>query len=225
LSKILLVDDDVLLGETLQELFLARDLNLEIAHTAEDGLQLLNAFEYELILLDWNLPGMSGVALCEQYRKNGGLSHIIFLTSESDVSKKEEALDAGGDDYLVKPFDERELFARIRSVMRRSLNSFSEEIKIGELHFKIDSRVIACNNKTVQLTPKESQLLQFLLRHRDRPYTGQRLFDAIWPSDADVSAQTVKVLINNLRDKLSKVGQRDLIKTVVGSGYVIENRD
>ncbi|MBA4077942.1 MAG: hypothetical protein C0508_23135 [Cyanobacteria bacterium PR.023] len=221
--KVLIVDDDLALGEALKDCLLAQQLTVEVATTGEDAIQLLSTFEYDLILLDWNLPGMNGLTVCRKYRETHGMSHVIFLTSESDISKKEDALDAGGDDYLVKPFETRELLARMRSVMRRSLKIESTVLKVNQLDFRPVERIATANNKQIQLTPKEALLLEFLMRHPDRPYTGQRLFNAIWPSDTDASAETVKVWIGNLRNKLSKIDQKDFIKTVVGSGYVVES--
>ncbi|MBS1996330.1 MAG: response regulator transcription factor [Cyanobacteria bacterium SZAS LIN-2] len=221
--KILIVDDDLALGEALKDALLGQGYTVEVATSGEDALQLLTAFEYDLILLDWNLPGMNGLSVCRQFREANGLSYIIFLTSESDISKKEDALDAGGDDYLVKPFEIRELLARMRSVTRRSLKVIKDELKVNQVVLQPEERIASCNNKKIQLTPKEALLLEFLMRHPDRPYTGQRLFNAIWPSDADVSAETVKVWMSNLRGKLSKIGQKDFVKTVVGSGYVVES--
>jgi DNA-binding response OmpR family regulator len=224
MTKILIVDDDLQFGESLKDSLCEQSLAVEVATTGEDALQLLSTFEYDIILLDWNLPGLNGPSVCQQYREANGLSYIIFLTSESDISKKEHALDAGGDDYLVKPFEVRELLARMRSVMRRSLKvSGVELLKIQNVTFETTERIVSANEKRIQLTPKEAQLLEFLMRHPNRPYTGQRLFNAVWSSDSDASAETVKAWMSNLRNKLSKIGQREFIKTVAGSGYVIES--
>lgn len=225
MTKILLVDDDLELGEALKDSFAEQGLSLEIATTGEDAVQLLETFDFDIILLDWNLPGINGLSVCRRYREANGCSYVIFLTSENDIKRKEEALDAGGDDYLVKPFDLRELFARMRSVMRRSLKVHKVDLKVKDVVLEPGERIVHSNNKKVQLTPKEALLLEYLMRHTNRPFTGARLFNAIWPSDADASAETVKVWMSNLRSKLSKIGQKDFIKTVLGSGYVVESDD
>lgn len=223
MTKILLVDDDLQLGDTLKDSFQEHGLSLEVATTGEDAVQLLENFEYDIILLDWNLPGINGLSVCQRYRQANGSSYIIFLTSENDIQHKEDALDAGGDDYLVKPFELRELFARMRSVMRRSIKIHNTQLKVKNVAFDPADRVVISNEKKVQLTPKEALLLEYLMRHTDRPFTGARLFNAIWPSDSNASAETVKVWMSNLRNKLAKIGQKDFIKTVVGSGYVVES--
>lgn len=225
MTKILLVDDDLQLGDTLKDSFQEHGLSLEVATTGEDAVQLLAAFEYDIILLDWNLPGINGLSVCQRYRQANGSSYIIFLTSENDIQHKEDALDAGGDDYLVKPFELRELFARMRSVLRRSIKIHKAELKVKNVVFDPAERAVFSNEKKVQLTPKEALLLEYLMRHTDRPFTGARLFTAIWPSDSNASAETVKVWMSNLRNKLAKIGQKDFIKTVVGSGYVVESEE
>jgi len=224
-GKYLLVDDDLVLGAKVQESFAAHGLDLEWVTSGGDALQMLANYEYELILLDWNLPDMTGLVICQQYRKGRGEAYIIFLTGESDLENKEKALDSGGDDYLVKPFDFRELFARMRSVMRRALVLKEEEIRIGEVAFHIEQRTVTANGEKVQLTSKESAMLEILMRHPDRPYNAQRLMSAAWPSDSEASVDTVRTWMKLLRQKLARLGKADFIKTVVGAGYVIEGAD
>ena len=223
MSKLLLVDDDVDLGLKLKEWLASKSLNLEIVHSGEDALQLLLSFEFDLILLDWNLPGMTGLSVCKAYRERGGKSYIIFLTGQGEIENKEKALDAGGDDYLVKPFEVRELFARIKSVMRRSIEINTEKLVIKDVSLDPEARLLSVHGTNVVLTPKECALLEYLMRHANRPFNAQRLLSAVWPSETGASADTVRTWMKNLRTKLATVGKEDFIKTVVSSGYVIES--
>ncbi len=222
MSKILLVEDDVKLGNQLQELFAASSLHLEIATSAEDALQLLRGFDYDLILLDWDLPGMSGLDLCKQYRASGGQSYIVFLTGHHSIEAKEQALDAGADDYVTKPFDIREVFARMRSVRRRALIMTPDLLEASGVTLDPVGQIVSCGDRSVRLTGKESALLEYLMRHPDRPFNAQKLLNAVWPSDSDASVHTVRTWMHYLRLKLADLGKADLIKTVSGAGYVVE---
>lgn len=222
MSKILLIEDDIDLATKLQELFSANGLLLEIATSAEDGMQLLVTFQYEMLLLDWDLPVMSGLEFCRRYRAQGGRAYIVFLTGKHSIEAKEQAFDAGADDYVTKPFDVREVFARMKSIRRRSLEIMTEVLQIRSVSLDPASRVVRCGEASIHLTAKECALLEHLMRHPDRSFNAQKLLNAIWPSDSDVSVETVRTWIRYLRVKLTELGQPDLIKTVAGAGYVIE---
>ncbi|MBS1992472.1 MAG: response regulator transcription factor [Cyanobacteria bacterium SZAS LIN-3] len=224
MSKFLLIDDDIELGYRLRDWLEAKSIQLEIANTGGDGLQMLHSFQYELILLDWRLPDMTGLEVCRKFRQNGGNTHIIFLTGENSIDNKEEGLLSGGDDYIVKPFDMRELYARIKTVLRRSLDTIPEKLEIQGVVLDADSRKVYVDAVAVAVTPRECALLEYLMRHANRPYSAQRLLAAIWPSEAEVSEGTVRTCVLNLRKKLAGAGKPDLIKQVVSSGYVIENK-
>lgn len=223
MSKFLLVDDDVELGLRLKDYFLQKSINLEIAVSGEDAIQLLTAFDFDLILLDWMLPGVTGLDLCRYYRNHGGQTHIIFLTGEGDIDNKEKALQSGGDDYIVKPFDLRELSARIGSVLRRSINIINEAITIRGVTLDTQNRTLTTPLTALKLTPKEAMMMEYLMRHRNRPFSAGKLLSAIWPSETDVSVGTVRTAMHNLRQKLASAGQEFFIKSIANSGYVIED--
>lgn len=224
MAKILLVEDDPDLTSRLKDWFAAEKHMLETAASGEDGLQLLSNFEYDIVLLDWTLPGVSGLDVCKRYRSNGGTTFVIFLTGKGDIASKEQALDCGADDYLVKPFDARELSARIRSVMRRPASLLPSELRIGDIVLDPQSRILSANGKTCQLMPKEAALLEHFMRHPNRVYGSKNLLDAVWSSEAEASTETVRSWLRNLRGKLVSVGVENLIKTIPGSGYLIEYR-
>ena len=202
MSKFLLIDDDLDLGHRLKDWFAAKSITLEVAVNGADGLQLLSAYQYDLILLDWQLPDTTGLEICKKYRRDGGKTHIIFLTGEGSIDNKEDGLMAGGDDYIVKPFDIRELYARVHSVLRRNLDTIPEKLEIQGVVLDAQARCIQVDAATIALTPRECAVLEYLMRHANRPYTAQRLLAAIWPSDAEVSEGTVRTCVLNLRKKL-----------------------
>ena len=218
----LLVDDDIELSTQLQAAFAVENLELAISHSAEAALLLMVQVKFDLLILDWDLPGMDGVTLCRRNRENGGGSYVIFLTGHGDISSKEAALEAGGDDFLTKPFYVRELLARIRSVTRRSPDFIADVITIKGLSLATDQRAIIVGDKQAELTKKECALLEYLMRHPNRPITAQKLLTAVWPSETDSSVETVRTWMMHLREKLSELGKPDFIKTVVRAGYVIE---
>lgn len=224
MSKFLLVDDDVGLCNQLRDWFREKAIELEIAGNGGDALQLLKSYNYEMIFLDWHLPDTTGLIVCQKFRAMGGKTHIIFLTGEGDIECKEAALFSGGDDYLVKPFDVRELYARVRSVLRRPIESVSEAVEIAGLILDVQARTATVGDRQVHLTPREAAILEYLIKHANRPFSASRLLSAVWPSESDASEGTVRTCILNLRKKLEVIGKGDLIKLVVNSGYVIEKK-
>jgi OmpR-family two-component system manganese-sensing response regulator len=222
MAKILLVEDDANLADKIKFWFSQQGDQLEHASTGEDGLHLLGSFSYDIVLLDWTLPGITGLEVCKRYRKSGGTTPIIFLTGRNDIESKEQGLDLGADDYVVKPFDARELSARIRSILRRPTSLLPSDIRIGEIVLEPKTRTLTVNGASHHLMPRESALLEYLMRHPNRIFGSKELLDAVWSSESDTSTETVRSWMRNLRNKLSAAGVDGLIKTVPGSGYIIE---
>ena len=194
----------------------------EFVESGEDALQLLANFKFDVILLDWTMPGISGLDVCRAFRKNGGVTPIIFLTGKGDIASKEEAFELGADDYVVKPYDVRELNLRVRSLLRRPAGLLPTELSVGPLSLDPVARVVKADGRTVQLRPKESALLEYLLRHPNTPVSTQALLSAVWPSESEAAPHTVRTWMKYLRERLSEVGQQELIKTVKPLGYMIE---
>lgn len=209
----------------LTEWLASRGFLVETVGTGEDALQMLANFQFDVLMLDWELPGISGLDVCRQYRLSGGTSFIIFLTGKGDISNKEQGLEFGADDYLVKPFDSRELVARIRSLLRRPAGLLPNEVRIGDVLLNPEKRILVVNGASHPLTQMEAALLEYLMRHPNRIFGSKNLLDAVWPSSKDVSTDTVRSWMRNLRKKLEAAGQRDLIKTIPGSGYIIDLED
>lgn len=226
MAKILIVDDDKELAKALSMFLTTLGLVVETCESGEDALQLLGGFEYDLIVLDWTLPGITGHDVCRKFRDDGGQTPIIFLTGKEHVSFLETALDSGADDYMVKPFEARELFARIKALLRRRTGTYVPELKVGQLVLKPEMNVLVTpTGEVVRLRVKESALLEYLVRHPNRTFNAQQLLNAVWPSDSEGTTNSVRTWMNFLRRKLEAAGQADLIKTVAGAGYMIEDKN
>lgn len=225
MAKILLVEDDTELAERLEDWFSLENHTIEVVHNGEDAQQMLGSFEFDVVVLDWGLPGaLTGVDVCRNYRKGGGQAPIIFLTGKGDIPSREEGLDSGGDDYLVKPFDIRELSARVRSLLRRPKGILPTELVVQEVALRLEDRTVSFQGQSVHLMPKQCALLEYLMRHPNRPFGAKALLDAVWPSDSEASEDTVRTCMKTLRRQLGSLGKEELIKTVLGSGYLIEDK-
>ncbi len=225
MAKILLVEDDAELAAKLKVWFSDEGYIFETVNTGEDALQMLKNFQFDVVLLDRTLPEMSGIEVCKRFRASGGRTPIIFLTGLGEVADKLEGLDLGADDYVVKPFDVRELSSRIRSVMRRASGLLHNELKCGNLVLHAPSHTMYVDDVPYRLMPTESALLEHFLRHPNRFFGSKDILDAVWPSDSSASSQTVRSWMRNLRQKLESAGKSDLIRTVQGSGYLLNNQE
>lgn len=222
MAKALIVEDDPGIAADLAKLLTLNGWSVEISNTGGDGMQLIEQFTYDLLLLDWCLPDMSGFEICKKYRAGGGAVPIIFITGQSDIEFKEAGLDAGSDDYITKPFDERELMARVRNVMRRPRALINpEDMRLGSLALDGRKRTVSDGEKSVQLTPMEYSLLDFLVRHKGESFTGAQLLGAVWQSDSDSSEETVRVHVRILRRKFELAGLPQIIAHRRGFGYSV----
>lgn len=223
MEKLLVVDDDPEVALSLEQTLATHGYAVESVENGADALQMLSAFRYSLILLDWNMPSLSGIDVCKRYRASGGTTPVIFLTGRDEIADKEAGLDAGGDDYLTKPFDTRELLARIRSVLRRPPNLADTELAAQGLKLDPKLRIASCGEAQVQLSKSENNILQFFLRNVDEYFTAGEVLAAVWPSDTKSGEDTVRVHMKFLREKLSRIGADKLLETVTGSGYIIRS--
>lgn len=222
MPKILLVDDDVQLTDKLTVWLSSENYTVESVASGADALQLLEQTAYDIIVLDWTLADTTGLEVCKQFRQQGGKTPIIFLTGRGDIANKEAGLNSGADDYLVKPFDVRELSARLRALLRRPFEVTMTGLEANGLRLEVESRTAYGGTQCLKLTPRECDILEYLLRHPNRNYTAKSLLNYVWPLDTDSSEATVRTIVKTLRQKLDKIGHLDLIKNERGSGYIIE---
>lgn len=222
MAKILIIEDDKKLAQGVVDWLVMEKHTVDHADSGEDGLQLLESFSYDLLILDWNLPGIDGLGVCKRLRSQGSELPILFLTAQTKVENIETGLDAGADDYLEKPFQVRELSARIRSLMRRPKGLLTNTIKAGYLTVELDSHYVLIGEKRISLTPKEFALLEYFIRHPNKFFSAKALLSAVWPSDSESAEESVRTIMFHLRKKITPQGETCLIKTVQGSGYIYE---
>jgi DNA-binding response OmpR family regulator len=220
--RILLVEDDIRLAETLAEALTDQLYTVDIAIDGESAWEYTKVLDldYDLLLLDVMLPGLDGISLCQQLRSQGYQMPILMITARDTVSDKITGLDAGADDYIVKPVDLGELFARIRALLRRSSTSLPPILKWGSLQLDPSTYEVSYANNSLHLTPREYSLLELLLRNGRRVLSRRAIIGHIWPLEAPPEEDTVKVHIRSLRQKLKAAGApEDFIETLHSMGY------
>ncbi|PWU03724.1 MAG: DNA-binding response regulator [Candidatus Melainabacteria bacterium] len=222
MAKILIIEDDHRLCELMQDWLRAEGYLVEFATDGSDGLEKLQFYKYDLIILDWNLPGLSGIEVCQHFRESGGDAPILMLTVKSAVDEKTKGLDAGADDYLAKPFHLKELSARLRALLRRPAATQRNILTYGDLVLDPTGRKVTFKGDEIKLKAKEFSLLEFLMRYPNEVFSAEALMDRVWPSESDASPETVRIHIMRLRKRIPDQGQPFSIRTVHGSGYKLE---
>jgi len=222
-QKVLLVEDEVAIRQML--LFVLQDSGFEVlqAGNAQEAMQCLSENNIDLLVLDWMLPGISGVELCTRLKRDNVHKEIpiIMLTAKAEEDDKIQGLNAGADDYLTKPFSPRELIARINAVLRRVSNhQVTEEIiEFEGLVLNEKSHRVTSNQKPINVGPIEFKLLHFFMSHPERVFSRAQLLDNVWGNDVYVEERTVDVHIRRLRKALEIDGHDHMVQTVRGSGY------
>ena len=224
--KILLIEDDYLLANLVkQALKEQQNYIVDFASNGHDGLELANSFEYDLILLDLILPKLNGLEVCQTIRSKGDRTPILLLTAQDTTSKKVSGLDAGADDYLVKPFEVEELLARIRALLRRGNDSLRPILQWGNLVLDPNNCQVEYSGQKIKLTAKEYALLELFLRHPHRIFSQSALLDHLWSLEDFPSENAVRTQIKGLRQKLKKAGaEATLIETIYGLGYRLQQQ-
>ncbi|MGB3613489.1 MAG: response regulator transcription factor [Elainellaceae cyanobacterium] len=221
--KILIVEDDQRIAAPL-----AKDLRhqhhvVEIAQDGLEGWSYASSGDYDLILLDLMLPKLDGISLCQRLRQAQSSAWILMLTAKDTTQDKISGLDAGADDYLVKPFSLAELAARIRAMSRRSHESISPHLKYGEFDLDPAAQTVTVDTVLLNLTPKEYTILEYFLRHPRQVVSRSILMDKLWEFDQDAGEGTIKTHIANLRSKIKATGSSSsVIKNIYGVGYRLE---
>ncbi|MBX9688283.1 MAG: response regulator transcription factor [Candidatus Obscuribacterales bacterium] len=222
MSKILLVEDDLETSSSIKSL-LERELH-SVEHSADgqSGWEMLLHYQYDLLILDWQLPQLSGTEICERFRKRGGTIPILMLTGRNEVSDRLHGFDAGADDYLAKPFDPRELLARIKSLLRRPAILCGDELRAGELVLNIQARKLSKNGVEIPLAKKEFALLELFMRHPNQVFSTSALLDRVWESESDATSDSLRTFIKKLRKKIDDEGKESLIRNLPGVGYRLD---
>ena len=224
--KVLIVDDDKNICDLLR-LYLEKDgYSVILSHDGEEAVVKFNALKPDMVLLDIMLPGKDGWQVCREIRRSSNVP-IIMLTAKSETFDKVLGLELGADDYLTKPFEAKELVARVKAVLRRTETKEGEQKKVitfENLSINIDNYELEINGKLVDVPPKELELLYFLASNPNRVYTREQLLEEVWGFDYFGDSRTVDVHIKRLREKLESVEGNWHLKTVWGVGYKFEVR-
>lgn len=224
--RILLVEDDVRLAETLAEALTDQRYIVDVVADGEAGWNQAKILDYDLLLLDVMLPELDGISLCHRLRSHSYSMPVLMLTARDTVSDKITGLDAGADDYVVKPVDLQELFARIRALLRRGHASSPPILEWGNLRLNPSTYEVSYGQTMLHLTPKEYGLLELLLRNGRRVLSRSVIIEHVWSLESPPEEHAVKVHIRSLRQKLKAAGAcDDLIETVHGMGYRLKQLD
>lgn len=222
-KSILVVEDEPALREMISCALTHAGFDVTEAGDASQARKRIAENEPDLLLLDWMLPGMSGIDLARFIRKNDGTKRLplIMLTARSDEEDKLRGLETGADDYITKPFSTKELVARINAVLRRTDPSVDEgdAIALGGIELNPTSHIVTASGKVCEMGPTEFRLLHFFMTHPERVYSRSQLLDHVWGNQVYVEERTVDVHIRRLRKALSESGSDSLIQTVRGAGY------
>lgn len=218
---LLVVEDDRVIGKALRQGFSEAGHGCVWAKMGDRGLTLATSQKFDAIVLDIMLPGMSGLDVLRQLRSQGIRCPVILLTALGSVEERVEGLNAGADDYLVKPFAFAELMARILAVCRRSAARPAATVQLGELSLDLSTRRVRRGDEEVDLTPTEFSLLELLMRHAGQVVTRKMLCEHLWNSDWEGTTNVIEVHVNRLRGKIDRKHDDSLIETVRGRGYAI----
>ncbi len=222
--RILLAEDDLRLARAVRRVFEEESHQVEISGDGKSALNLARGGNFDVMVLDVMLPEMDGFDVCRQMRLGGVQMPVLMLTARTDVQDRVKGLDAGADDYLVKPFAVAELLARVRALGRRKTQSSSarDELRAGELTLDVSRHSAVRGDQEIELTVKEFQLLELLLRHQGQVLSRTQILDHVWQYDRDFASNVVDIYIHYLRNKIDKGFKGQMIHTIRGIGYMLK---
>ncbi|MBF2050997.1 response regulator transcription factor [Leptolyngbya sp. NK1-12] len=222
-ATILLVEDEERLARFIELELSSEGYNINVAHDGLTGLTMAREAPPDLLILDWMMPGMTGLEVCRRLRATGSKVPVILLTAKDEVSDRVAGLDAGADDYVVKPFSIEELLARIRAHLRRNQEDNPDLLQFEDLTLNRRTREVFRNGRTIELTAKEFDLLDYLLSHPRQVITRDQILEKVWGYDFMGDSNIIEVYVRYLRLKLEEKGEKRLIQTVRGVGYVLRD--
>ncbi|MFA4930658.1 MAG: response regulator transcription factor [Patescibacteria group bacterium] len=222
--KILVVEDEKRITSFIRKGLQYEGYAVDIAYNGDVGYQKAKDDSLDLIILDLMLPGMDGVELCRRIREEGMVTPVIMLTAKDSIDDKVKGLDAGADDYLVKPFAFKELLARVRSLLRSGDSAKTTVIKVGELELDPSSREVKREGENIDLSRKEYGLLEYMMRNSNQVLTRTMIAEHVWDYDFDSFTNTIDVYIRYLRRKVDDGYKKKYIRTIRGVGYKISDK-
>jgi len=219
--RILIVEDEKDLADAIAKGLRRKGYATDVVYDGEEALFMADVNEYDLVILDLNLPRVDGIEVCRSIRSSGSTTGILMLTARSGIDDRIKGLDLGADDYLVKPFHFPELLARVRAILRRKGETRDTILRSGDLVIDPNTLNAYFKDLEIKLTVKEFTILEYMMRNVGRIVSQEELFEHVWNEEANSLTQTIKVHINNIRRKLSAVGAGNVISTVRGRGYML----
>ena len=225
--RILVVEDEIKLAKALKEGLESDRYQVSVVHTGEEGFYAVHEQAFDLVILDVMLPGRDGLEILSTLRRQGNTTPVLLLTAKDAIDDRVRGLDVGADDYLVKPFAFPELLARIRALLRRGKAEIPEKLKLSDLEVNSAERSVLRGGKTLDLTPREFDLLEYLLRHQGRVVSREMLARDIWkdPDRFTPLDNVIDVQVARLRRKVDDQFDRKLVHTIRGVGFVLREED
>ncbi len=220
MGRVLIVEDDADIADVLRRSLRHEGYEVRTAAGGGEALDAAGEFVPDLVVLDLGLPDLDGVEVCRRLRSDGDVP-ILILTARAETHDRVEGLDSGADDYLVKPFERQEILARIRALLRRRPPRGSASLVVGDLRLNPDTHEVARGDREIELTNREFELLEYLMRNERLVVSRERLLDEVWGYDPLAPTNTIDVFISNLRRKLEEGGEERLLHTKRGAGYVL----
>lgn len=222
-AQILIVEDEAKLAQFIELELKYEGYEVTTATDGFDGLTQARESSPDLLILDWMLPGISGLEICRRLRQTGSTVPVIILTAKDEISDRVEGLDAGADDYVVKPFSIEELFARVRAHLRRTQDEETDILQFQDLKLNTSTREVYRGDRAIELTAKEFELMRYLLNHPRQVLTRDQILERVWGYDFMGDSNIIEVYIRYLRLKLEAKGESRLIQTVRSVGYVLRD--
>jgi DNA-binding response OmpR family regulator len=222
-GRVLVVEDDAEIADVLRRSLRQEGYEVKTSADGVDALDVATGFVPDLVVLDLGLPRLDGIEVCRRLRADGDVP-ILMLTARAEIEDRVDGLDSGADDYLVKPFERTELLARIRALLRRRPPRGSASIAVGDLTLNPDTREVKRGDRELELTNREFELLEYLMRNERLVVSRERLLDDVWGYDPTAATNTIDVFISNLRRKLEAGGEPRLLHTKRGAGYVLKEQ-
>jgi len=223
--KILIVEDERKIADTLKFGLEEKGYRVDVAYDGNIGYRLFKSYQFNLVILDINLPGINGFELCKMIRRENRNIPIIMVTSLPTIDDKIEGYDSGTDDYIVKPFEFKELLLKIRVLLKRTMSQnfpMGNILQADDLEMNLESKEVKRAGAKISLTAKEFQLLEFLMRHKNKVVSRADLAMSVWDIDFERSTNVIDVYISYLRNKVDKKFEHKLIQTQIGMGYILK---
>jgi len=221
-GRVLVVEDDAEIADVLRRSLRQEGYEVKTSADGIDALDIASGFVPDLVVLDLGLPRLDGIEVCKRLRAEGDVP-ILMLTARAEIEDRVDGLDSGADDYLAKPFERQELLARIRALLRRRPPRGAASLQVADLTLNPDTREVKRGERELELTNREFELLEFLMRNERLVVSRERLLDDVWGYDPTAATNTIDVFISNLRRKLEAGGEARLLHTKRGAGYVLKS--